>query len=225
MGLELDNITLAIVDCLESRRVEKALDFCTKNTKFGDVLFFTDLACESKYKTVPIPTVKNTGDYVQFLTQDLIDHIKTEFVMVCQYDGFIINHQQWTDEFLEYDYIGAPWAAPFVVGNGGFCIRSKKCLEVFKDLYTPNFSESQPYVPEFAEDWYYCVTIRQRCEDAGVKFAPAELGVKFAVEQVVTSQPTFGFHGNFHVDEAKIIYEQGIPMSNKRFFAEAFYNG
>lgn len=39
----------------------------------------------------------------------LDSYIETPHVLVVQYDGFILNPDAWTDEFLEYDYVGAPW--------------------------------------------------------------------------------------------------------------------
>ncbi len=36
-------------------------------------------------------------------------YVATPFALVIQYDGFILNPDAWRDEFLDYDYIGAPW--------------------------------------------------------------------------------------------------------------------
>jgi hypothetical protein len=53
----------------------------------------------------------------------------------------IVRPELWSNDFLEYDYIGAPWmysdtsyitdeGEHVPVGNGGFCLRSKKFLEM-----------------------------------------------------------------------------------------------
>ena len=52
---------------------------------------------------------------------------------------------RWRDEFLEYDYIGAPWNVPAGsrnnIGNGGFSLR-RKFLEVSSKLrYNPDDCE------------------------------------------------------------------------------------
>jgi hypothetical protein len=36
----------------------------------------------------------------------------TEFAILVHEDGFIVNPECWSDEFLKYDYIGAPWPIP-----------------------------------------------------------------------------------------------------------------
>ena len=62
-------------------------------------------------------------------------YIDTDFCLIIQGDGFVIHPENWTDEFLKYDYIGAPWRNlahySFIrVGNGGFSLRSKKLLKI-----------------------------------------------------------------------------------------------
>ena len=39
---------------------------------------------------------------------NLKQHSDNDFVMVIQEDGHIVNPNLWDDEFLKYDYIGAP---------------------------------------------------------------------------------------------------------------------
>ena len=65
--------------------------------------------------------------------------IKTEFMLGIHDDGFVINPNLWTDQFLKYDYIGAPWShtipyygQKYRVGNGGFSLR----FPVLKHVYT-----------------------------------------------------------------------------------------
>lgn len=43
------------------------------------------------------------------MIKELNKYIETDYVLIVQYDGFILNPKAWMDEFLEYDYIGAPW--------------------------------------------------------------------------------------------------------------------
>ena len=37
------------------------------------------------------------------------EYIESDFALVVQDDGHIVNPNNWSDEFLAYDYIGAPW--------------------------------------------------------------------------------------------------------------------
>ena len=35
----------------------------------------------------------------------LASYIETDFVLIVQYDGFVLHAQAWDDDFLNYDYI------------------------------------------------------------------------------------------------------------------------
>lgn len=70
------------------------------------------------------------------LTKEFWDAIDAEHILIYQQDAVVFKNN--IDEFLEYDYIGAPWLAhqndnAIGVGNGGFALRKKstliKCLE------------------------------------------------------------------------------------------------
>ena len=58
-----------------------------------------------------------------------------------QWDSWIINPQQWTDQFLDYDYVGAPWlwhTDNYQVGNGGFALHSRQLanfLREYRELF------------------------------------------------------------------------------------------
>lgn len=95
-------------------------------------------------------------EYSFFMVYGLHQYIQTEYALTVQEDGWVIDGDNWKDEFLKYDYIGAPthlgrvsledkreihtlfqWtqflnnadASVEVVFNGGFSLRSKKFLE------------------------------------------------------------------------------------------------
>ena len=129
----------------------KAIHTCLNFSKFKSVKFITSKEVVLKYKdellsdgilceesSIPI---KNMKDYSRFMIYNLNEHVDSDFALTIQHDGFIINPNAWRDDFLDYDYIGAPWpwreqgfVTPFgehiSVGNGGFSLRSKKLLEL-----------------------------------------------------------------------------------------------
>lgn len=47
-------------------------------------------------------------EYNLFILYSLDQLIETEFALIVQNDGFVINGDNWKEEFFEYDYIGAP---------------------------------------------------------------------------------------------------------------------
>ena len=126
-------------------------------------------------------------------SKDLNNYVDTDFVLIFQNDGFISDSSSWTEEFLDYDYIGAPWWYDDEnnVGNGGFSLRSKKLLEILSN--DSHIKETDP------EDHNICRVYGDYLKEThGIKFAPESLARKFSVENGnFTSQ--FGFHGKWHM--------------------------
>jgi len=138
----------------------------------------------------------------RLLLGEMINHVTTDFAIYCQWDGFAINPQHWTDEFLHYDYIGAPWMAeppPYHptlrVGNGGISVRSKRWLEACSTLKDKTSGH---------EDARCCCWEIDHFLDAGCVIAPLELAVRFSFEHPIPEYPShtindsFGFHGPHH---------------------------
>ena len=191
--INLDNVTLAIVDCKNYEGVLKAIEECTKHCKFKEIKVFSDIPIYEN--TIIIPKITSKITYSEFLFKYLVDYIDTDFVMIAQYDGYIINPDAWQDEFLHYDYIGACWDYEVNnVGNGGFSIRSRRLL---KEIQKPEFANIHP------EDYRVGRFYRYDLEERGFKFPPDELANKFSWEKnkvYPTYNNQFGFHGNHPKD-------------------------
>ena len=119
--IKLPNITLVCVDCINHNAAIHAIKQSIKEIKFGKVLFLTDRQFYStKFKVKIIDTIKSKEQYSEFMIKELGNYIDTEFCLVIQADGFIINPKLWDNDWLNYDYIGAPWWYDSDnVGNGG----------------------------------------------------------------------------------------------------------
>ena len=111
--------------------------------------------------------------------------------MVFQTDTLILN-KSLLNNFLKYDYVGAPWLNK-LVGNGGLSLRSKsKMIEVCKAV-DPNFVDH--------EDNYFCwQNIIQ------LKRPSFEEAQTFSVETVF-HEKSFGIHAPWkHLNK----YEMGF---------------
>jgi len=102
-------------------------------------------------------------DYSLFVTYVLHHFIQSEFALIVQEDGWVLNGSNWCDDYFNYDYIGAPthfarltspagaqyfrnyrWTQFYksrsdsvaldVVMNGGFSLRSRKLLNAPQTL-------------------------------------------------------------------------------------------
>jgi len=214
---ELDTVTLLGIDCVNIERLALAMDICQQEFEFADVKILTSLKSDHK-NVVPINPINSLEEYSKFVISELDDYVQTPHVLVVQYDGFILNPEQWTDEFLNYDYIGAPWLVAdwsvnnfdfpeelrgkLVVGNGGFSLRSKKMLSVASRLFKEG--KVKRYHPE---DTAISVYHRKEFGDNGVKIAPAELAKEFSFEGENNENHRwtheFGFHGFKWTDISK----------------------
>ncbi len=116
---------------------------------------------------------------------ELATHFQTEFVLTVHEDGIVLNPSAWTDDFFNYDYLGAPWADR-VVGNGGFCLRSKKLCEWAHDNlleeYNAKYAKWAGKNCLYHADYFICRTMKDKIQKAGFKFAPFEVARKFSVE-------------------------------------------
>jgi hypothetical protein len=183
----------------------KAFAICESYANFAAKKIITDLGEVGYTKTdieiIHTDKIKSIYDYNQFNLKHMNDYFDTDFVMVAEHDGFILNPDAWTDEFLEYDFIGAPLLVEGeqLVGNGGFSIRSKKLMSLLQSDEKIQLGNKEDHKYAENEDWVICVVMREYLESKGIRFAPAKLGHKFSLENnreygnVWNGQ--FGFHG------------------------------
>ena len=135
----------------------------------------TQLAIPHFTRSKFIPMAGMTRDeYSRFIVNRLNHCIDTEHVLICQADGYGIHKELWSDEFLDFDFIGAGWPNG-EVGNGGLSLRSKRFLEASAALPEP----------DLPEDAYLCQYHRGELEAKGIRFAPLEVAIRFSFEHPV----------------------------------------
>ena len=213
--LDLSAITLLCVETRDPVLAHFAIQKCTKQARFGKVVLITDLAKlsdrpddqasnpaeDQKVTRLPgveyiqAPPIKTTKDYSDLLLTGLRQYVAGIHVLIIQWDSFILHPELWTNDFLQYDYIGAVWPhhPDTPVGNGGFSLRSVKLLEA---LESPVINKRHP------EDFCICVDNKVTLENQfSVRFAPVQVAEQFAVERS-DWHPAFGFHGLFNFSRA-----------------------
>lgn len=193
--IRVEDTTLCIVDCLNHALAERALRLCMAGCTFDQVKWLTDRPIVVPgVHTVVIPPIRTSAEYSRFLIKDLLRHVETEYAVIAQWDGYVVNPQAWSPEFLLFDYIGARWDTPLHrieahhnVGNGGFSLRSRALLQALQD------PAIEPFHPE---DGAICRTYRSYLEDRhGIVFAPDDVADRFSFEHIEQPALPFGFHG------------------------------
>ncbi len=185
----LNNVTLA---CVASTHVEESKDAvkkCKEKLDFDDTVEIYNAE------------LKSSDEYSKFILYDLCKYIETRYCLLVQWDGYILNPELWSDEFFNYDYIGAPWPSnthftkdgtEVRVGNGGFSFRSRKLLNAFNNLGLEFTDGGKGF---FHEDGQICNYYRKELEEYGIKFAPVEVAARFSTELTVPETvKSFGGH-------------------------------
>lgn len=171
---------------------------------------------DNSIKYINIQSVKNKDQYSYIILYKLYDYLikynikESDHFLIIQYDGFPINIDKWTNEFLKYDYIGAPWffflnnfkIYPHLVGNGGFSLRSFNLIKysklfysvlhnndinfnIKKELTKPIYNKYNKYkwdISITAEDFIICELNYDNIINYNLKIAPIELAQQFSFE-------------------------------------------
>ena len=139
---------------------------------------------------------------------ELGSYIQTSYCLYIQDHAKILDYTLWNDEWLQYSYIGAPWAiVPNAymandgtrsrVGNGGFSLRKSDVMNIPKENHW-YLREEQGWKNE---DGQICCYWRKEMLENGIRYAPIEVAAKFSYESPVKENnygkiKTFGFHRN-----------------------------
>lgn len=206
--VKLPSVSLVAVSSVRATRTTYALWRSSRNIKFSDVVFVSHkrpVWFPRSMRFVQCNQLRSVDDYSRFMLFDLCEVVKTDFVLVVQHDGYVARPDRWSDTYLSFDYIGASWpkGAHFTpegreirVGNGGFSLRSRRLLTMFRELDLP-FSDFGTGFRN--EDGQICVYNRSVLEKAGIRFAPVAIAQSFSLESDFPepdSTKPFGFHSN-----------------------------
>lgn len=181
--LHLPDVTLVCCYNFAHELHGMAVNECLHRATFGGVKLFSD-----EFGNLP-----RDMDFAEFVNYEVPKRVKTSHLLFIQWDSWILNPSAWTNEFLDYDYIGAPWwyNDEYNVGNSGFSLRSKRLME-FLSEHREEFPIGQP------EDHVLCREYQKKLPQ--FKWAPALLAWHFAFERtaVYPLEQIFGFHGLFN---------------------------
>lgn len=191
MKITLKDVTLICIDTVCHDLTALAVNECLSKCDFEDVQLYSD-------KKLSVPGV-GTIDFEQgasstqvwrFLWYKIPFLVKTSHFLIIQWDSWVLKQAKWTNDFLQYDYIGAPWNYNdgFDVGNGGFCLRSVNLTE-----YVAENPDLYPYGEH--EDQVLCRGHAPALQAGGFKWAPKNVATEFSFEWVWEDRGGhFGFH-------------------------------
>ena len=110
--IKLDNVTIVYVDGVRSRSSLNAIKKSMEKIDFHKSILITSEDIEDDVVQIQkIPPI-NYEEYNKFIVYELYKYIDTDYALIIQDDGYVINPQCWRQDFLNYDYIGAAWNTP-----------------------------------------------------------------------------------------------------------------
>lgn len=191
--LELTQVTLICLTNKDFEGHKRALDKSCEGIKWGGVKLIWD------------ESIKSINDWNYKIIYDLHRYVDTPYAMLIHADGYVINPGAWRSEFLDYDYIGAPWPIPkdnysyrtpngelVRVGNS-VSLRSKRILEA----PSKNGLRWRSFYGNTNEDGFLCVHNRDILERNGIIFAGVDIAKYFSKEHEIEENKyieTFAFH-------------------------------
>lgn len=191
--LDLLDVTLICLTNKDFEGHKRAIDKSCEGVNFGGVKLIWDEKCNS------------IDEWNRKIIYDLWKYVDTSHAMLIHADGYISNPHLWNPDWLNYDYIGAPWPLPtdeysyaspdgqlVRVGNS-VSLRSREIMRA------PSFHgfKWKAYFGNTNEDGFLCVHQRPALEALGMKFAPLDVAKHFSKEHEIPENvglETFAFH-------------------------------
>ena len=126
-------------------------------------------------------TLNEYGYNILLTSKEFWQQIPYDKVLIFQHDSRLLR--KGVEDFLQWDYVGAPWLWQKFGGNGGLSLRTKSVmLEIIK---------ANPYESTMGnEDVYFCNSMHR---NVNYKLAPRYVCESFSCEAIFKLE-TFGYH-------------------------------
>lgn len=215
--LHLPEVTLFAIDCVHPEKTIAAMRFSMQWVRFGHALLITDTMknavfeedieiihrqeADDRVAPIGMPNLRLPVAYELDVLRLPAEYIRTSHMLHIEWDSAILNPLAWQEEFLDWDYVGAPWPNHHDpgwppcdesnnVGNGGFALKSQKFCKLIRRA-TEEHADDRGMI---SSDRWQCRTMRPWMEKHGIKYAPETIAALFSCEGRIYSGQ-FGFHG------------------------------
>jgi hypothetical protein len=155
--LKLNNVTLVMIDSLDDFKdksniriavMSKVLPKILEQVQFGDIISVNPFN-KNKHLINPNieqlvwnrnkPEIDKIDWYCEFIVSKIPYMVSTDYYLIMQWDGFILNPTEWRESFLQYDYIGGG----HTLLNGGFSLRNTKTMRRIIEEGNPQLITTQ----------------------------------------------------------------------------------
>ena len=211
--LKLTRVTLVAVTSVNITATISAMKYSMRGIDYGDCVLITHKKpwnLPSTIRYCQVDKIDSIDKFNHFMVYDLWEYVHTDYIMLVHADGFVIHPEMWQEEFLNYDYIGAPWPLPdnpisYRDINGNICrVGNSVSLRSYRLLKLPS-EEKMEWKPQpmsdggvmYNEDTFICVANKHIFEEHGMKIAPLDIAKYFAHERTIPETigiTPFAFH-------------------------------
>lgn len=196
----MKNITLVAIDFQTHELTKFGIEQTLDHIDAKEVLIISDREILPGAKHVIREPVNGMTEYNKVMLKGVAEHINTDHTIYVQWDGMAHDKSAWTDDFLKYDYIGAPWpweAEGRNIGNGGFSLRSRRLLDACLDEVVEIQEVDGNRL--FNEDDLIGKQHRAYFESKyNLVYPDTETAYRFSFE-LGQYRPSFGFHGAWNI--------------------------
>jgi hypothetical protein len=221
--LYLPDVTLVAIDTICHELTALAVKECLDKAQFGAIQICTDNRlpfqdADIDSDIIAVSPFASLDEVMNYLWYRVPEHIQTSHALIVQWDSGITSHARWSERFLQYDYVGAPWGwhgDQYEVGNGGFSLRSLRLMRYMAE-------RKQDFPLGHPEDDLLCRHYRPDLERDGFRWAPNALALQFAFERTGFSGTGrhFGYHGVFNwprVFSTAALHERTLLMLKNKY--------
>ncbi len=206
--IELANVTLIALATKDVEETVQAIIYSRLGVDFGQtklIAHYRPFGLPADVLFHRIEKIGSIDEWSYRIVYDLGQYVETEYALLVHADGFVVNPSSWRDDFLNYDYIGAPWPLPkddfsyrdingnvVRVGNS-VSLRSKRLLDLPRKIKIP-WESDHGY---FNEDGFIAVKNKHIFEANGMRFAPLDAAKYFSHEAMIPEVRNirpFAFH-------------------------------
>jgi len=194
MKLHLPNVTLVMIDATCPELARLSLEDSLAQVDCAEVL-----VCSPERIDVPgtqwVKVEKwpdRLGMY-NFFWYEFHNLLKTDWFLLISWDSWVIDATRWTSEFLDYDYVGAPWWYDDGLNVGHGVLRSRRLMR-FLATHKETFPVAHP------EDDLLSRRYRPALEREGFRWPSEQLASRFMFECTRPSVDSrhFMFHDSFN---------------------------
>lgn len=144
------SVSLVILETRYHELARLALQHWTRRINFHEVIVFSDQNIMPGSKWVPVnPLLDENKDYGDILVRGMWPFVKSDYMILINWDTLLRDQSAWTTEFFDYDYIGSmwPWQAPHSdnTDHCGISWRSRRLLDAMRYPAVESITDAVPY--------------------------------------------------------------------------------